>query len=67
MLLNDKPIKKQERMGEDNLVWLHLKPNETGTIEIIGVSVVPEFPFAMILVLSISMMVAVYANRLSRR
>lgn len=67
VLLNDKPIKKQERMGEDNLVWLHLKPNDTGTIEIIGVSVVPEFPFAMILVLSISMMVAVYANRLSRR
>ncbi len=67
VLLNDKPIKKQERMGEDNLVWLHLKPNETGTIEIIGVSVVPEFPLAMILVLSVSMMVAVYTTRLNRR
>lgn len=67
VLLNDKPVEKQERMGEDNMIWLHLKPNETGTIEIIGVSVVPEFPFAMILVLSVSMMIAVYANRLSHR
>lgn len=66
VLLNDVPIKKQERLGEDNLVWLHLKPNETGTIEIIGVSVVPEFPLAMILVLSVSMIVVVYTTRLNR-
>lgn len=67
VLLNDELLKKQERLGEDNNVWLHIKPNETGTVEIIGVSVVPEFPLAMILVLSIAMVVAIYANRLNLR
>lgn len=67
VLLNDELLKKQERLGEDNNVWLHIKPNETGTVEIIGVSVVPEFPLAMILVLSITMVVAIYANRLNLR
>ena len=65
--LNDKPILKQERAYADNNVWLHIKPNEAGTVTIVGVSVVPEFPFATIMVLSVAMIVTIYASRLSRR
>lgn len=64
--LNDKPILEQERfMGDD--VLLHLKPTEKGTIEITGVSVVPEFPLAAILVLSAAMSVVIYSRKASLR
>lgn len=65
--LNDKLILKQERIDQDNNVWLHITPNETGTVQITGVSVVPEFPLTAVLVLSAAMVVAIYANRLSHR
>jgi predicted secreted protein with PEFG-CTERM motif len=64
--LNDKLILKQERVDSDNNVWLHIIPNETGTVTILGVSVVPEFPLAAVLVLSASMAAVLYVNRLNR-
>lgn len=64
--LNDKLILKQERVDSDNNVWLHIIPNETGTVTILGVSVVPEFPLAAVLVLSVSMVAVLYVNRLNR-
>ncbi|MGQ0605449.1 MAG: hypothetical protein ACT4OD_00635 [Candidatus Nitrosotenuis sp.] len=67
VLLNGEPLPKQEQMGAENKVWLHIKPNETGKVEIVGISVVPEFPLAVILVLSAAMVVAIYANRINLR
>jgi hypothetical protein len=65
--LNDKPILKQERVDQEGNVWLHIVPREAGTVTILGVSVVPEFPIGMILVMSVAMGAVVYAGRLSRR
>ncbi|NDB87849.1 MAG: hypothetical protein EB164_02795 [Thaumarchaeota archaeon] len=65
--LNDKLILKQERLDVDGKVWLHIIPKEKGTLKITGVSVVPEFPFATILVLSTAMAAIVYTTRFSRR
>jgi hypothetical protein len=65
--LNDKPILKQERTSQDGNVWLHLYPHEAGTITILGVSVVPEFPLATVLVLSAAMVTVVYSTKISRR
>jgi hypothetical protein len=67
VFLNEKPILHQEQIDVGNNVWLHIKPNEAGTVDIIGVSVVPEFPFTTILVLSAAMIAVVYANRFSHR
>ncbi|MFM7861642.1 MAG: hypothetical protein ACKO7Y_02740 [Candidatus Nitrosotenuis sp.] len=64
--LNDKLIQKQERITQDGNVWLHLYPHEVGTITILGVSVVPEFPLATVLVLSAAMVAVVYSTRFSR-
>lgn len=64
--LNSNLILKQERVDEDNNVWVHITPKEKGTVTILGVSVVPEFPFAVILVMSAAMVAAIYANRLNR-
>jgi predicted secreted protein with PEFG-CTERM motif len=65
--LNEKLILKQERDDTNNNVWVHIKPNETGTVSVMGVSVVPEFPLASILVLSAAMIAVVYVNKFSRR
>lgn len=65
--LNDKLILKQERPDTEGKVWVHIIPKEKGTVKITGVSVVPEFPLATILVLSAAMIGVVYASRFSRR
>jgi len=65
--LNDKLIKKQERVDTEGKVWIHIIPNEKGHVHIQGVTVVPEFPLASVLVLSVSMIAVVYVSRLSRR
>ena len=64
--LNDKLIKKQERVDQDNYVWLHLNPEEKGILKIQGVSVVPEFPLTTVLILSAAMSVVVYTVRFNR-
>jgi hypothetical protein len=65
--LNDELFLKQERVDSDGNVWLHIVPREVGTVEILGVSVVPEFPIGIILVMSAAMGAVIYAGRLSRR
>jgi hypothetical protein len=65
--LNDELFLKQERVDQDGNVWLHITPKEAGIVKILGVSVVPEFPIGMILVMSAAMGAVVYAGRLSRR
>ena len=64
--LNDKLIKKQERVDQDNYVWLHLNPEEKGILKIQGVSVVPEFPLTTVLILSAAMSIIVYTARFNR-
>ncbi|MFM7797133.1 MAG: hypothetical protein ACKO7N_10260 [Candidatus Nitrosotenuis sp.] len=64
--LNDKLIKKQERVDQDNYVWLHLNPEEKGILKIQGVSVVPEFPLTTVLILSAAMSIVVYTVRFNR-
>jgi hypothetical protein len=65
--LNDELFLKQERVDQDGNVWLHILPKEKGTVTILGVSVVPEFPIGMILIMSAAMGAVIYAGRLSRR
>jgi predicted secreted protein with PEFG-CTERM motif len=57
VFLNSKPFLHHESPSVDHTL-LSMKPNETGTIQIIGVTVIPEFPVAAILVLSVAMIFA---------
>lgn len=65
--IDGKKIIDQERSIDSENVLLHIKPNQTGTIEISGTSVVPEFPLAAILVLSAAMSVVIYTKKSSLR
>ena len=68
VFLNEKKVLKHEFYQTEDLVWLNFKPNETGTVSIIGVSAVPEFPLATVLVLGAAMLVvAKLSGRFSRR
>jgi hypothetical protein len=42
--LNDQKILKHEFFSNDTHAWLTIRPHHSGTIQIIGTSVVPEFP-----------------------
>ncbi|HET8720255.1 MAG TPA: hypothetical protein VFM64_04595, partial [Candidatus Nitrosotenuis sp.] len=44
VLLNNKKLLKHEFYSDDTNIWLNMKPNATGTVEVIGTSVIPEFP-----------------------
>jgi hypothetical protein len=55
VFLNGEQIHKHERPYTDGQIILSITPNETGTVEIIGVSAVPEFPITAILVLGAAM------------
>lgn len=55
VFLNGEKIPKHEFYNDGTNVWLNFKPKQTGTIEIIGVSAVPEFPIMTIVVLGIAM------------
>lgn len=63
VLLNGEPILKQERAIDNDSVLLHIKPAQMGTIEIVGVSVVPEFPLVTTLVLSVAMFTIIFSKR----
>jgi predicted secreted protein with PEFG-CTERM motif len=62
VFLNSKPLSHHESSLGTN-VMLGIKPNQTGTVQIIGVSVIPEFPVAAILVLSVAM---IFATKFAR-
>ncbi len=55
VFLNDEQIHKHERQYTDGHTILSITPNKTGKVEIIGVSAVPEFPIAAILVFGVAM------------
>lgn len=68
VFLNEKQLLKKEFYSDEEFVWLGLKSNATGTVEVIGVSAVPEFPIAAVLVLGVAMIFAAkYANKFSLR
>lgn len=58
VFLNEKRLLKHEFYTDEEFVWLGVKTNETGTVEVIGVSAVPEFPVAAVLVLAVAMIFA---------
>lgn len=42
--LNDEKIQKSEIELNEDYVLLYIRPNEIGTVQIIGISAIPEFP-----------------------
>jgi len=68
VLLNEKKLLRSEFYSDETNEWLSIKPNETGTVEIIGTSVIPEFPIAAVLVLATAMLLATkYTNKFNLR
>jgi hypothetical protein len=67
VFLNGEKILKREFYSDGKEVWLNIKTNETGTVEIIGVSAVPEFPIAIVLILGVAMIFAAKFTKFSPR
>lgn len=59
IFLNDEKIKKNELLINSTHAFLNMKPDTSGTISIIGTSVIPEFPIVFPLVIGILMVVAI--------
>ncbi|NIP62287.1 MAG: hypothetical protein GWN01_07835 [Nitrosopumilaceae archaeon] len=47
VFLEDEKILDHEYIRNDTHIWLNVKPKSPGTLEIIGTSVVPEFPILL--------------------
>lgn len=60
--LDGEKILNRELYLNDTHVWLNFKPKTTGTIEIIGVSAIPEFSLLLPLVLGITIVVGLQAK-----
>lgn len=67
VFLNGEKILKHEFYSDGKEIWLNIKPNETGTVEIIGVSAVPEFPITVVLILGVAMIFAAKFTKFSPR
>lgn len=68
VFLNGKTIPHSPGYFDEERILLGIKPNETGTVEIVGTTVIPEFPITAVLVLAAAMIFATrYGNRLSLR
>ncbi|MBM2851481.1 MAG: hypothetical protein HW420_28 [Candidatus Nitrosotenuis sp.] len=66
VLLNGNATLDHEFYSDDKNIWLGIKPDKTGTVEIIGASAVPEFPLATLLIFGSAMIVvARYKNKFS--
>ena len=52
--LNDEKIIKHEFSQNSTHVWVNIRPNSVGTVQIIGTSAVPEFPMLLPFVLGIA-------------
>ncbi len=64
--LNGEKILKHEFFSNETHSWLNFRPENSGSIEIIGTTVVPEFPILAPLFIGISIVVALQLkNRLS--
>jgi len=60
--LDDQKILKHEFYQNDTHVWLNIKPKTVGTIEIIGISAIPEFSLLLPLVLGITIVIVFQAK-----
>ena len=66
--LNGKKILKHEFFSNETHSWLNFRPENSGSIEIIGTTVVPEFPILAPLFVGVALVVALQLkNRLSLR
>ncbi len=68
VLLNGNTTLDHEFYSDGKTMWLGIKPDKAGTVEIIGVSAVPEFPLVSLLIFGSAMVIVVrYKNRFSLR
>ncbi len=66
--LNEEKILKHEFFSNETHSWLNFRPENSGSIEIIGTTVVPEFPILAPLFVGIAIVVALQLkNRLNLR
>jgi len=66
--LNEEKILKHEFFSNETHSWLNFRPENSGSIEIIGTTVVPEFPILTPLFIGIALVVALQLkNRLNLR
>jgi len=66
--LDDQKILKHEFYKNDTHVWLNIKPKTVGTVEIIGISAIPEFSLLLPLVLGITIVIGFQAkNKINLR
>lgn len=66
--LEEEKIQKREFFQNETHVWLNIKPGTAGTLEIIGVSVIPEFSVFLPLVLGIAIVIGIQAkNKINLR
>lgn len=66
--LDDQKILKREFFSNGTHVWLNIRPENSGTIQIIGTSVVPEFPLFVPLFIGISAVILLQLrNKLNLR
>ena len=56
VFVDDKKILKHEFLTNETHVWLNIRPETAGHVEIIGTSVIPEFPILPPLALGIAML-----------
>ena len=60
--LHDKKIFNHEYYQNETHGWINIKPKSVGTIEIIGVSAIPEFSLLIPLVLGFAIMIGLQAR-----
>jgi hypothetical protein len=66
--LDDQKILKREFFSNGTHVWLNIRPENSGTIQIIGTSVVPEFPLFVPFFIGISAVILLQLrNKLNLR
>jgi len=66
--LDDQKILKHEFFSNSTHVWLNIRPENSGTIQIIGTSVVPEFPLFVPFFIGISAVILLQLrNKLNLR
>jgi hypothetical protein len=64
--LDDQKILKHEFFSNSTHVWLNIRPENAGTIQIIGTSVVPEFPIFIPFFIGISVVIFIqFRNKLN--
>jgi hypothetical protein len=66
--LDDQKILKHEFFSNQTHAWLNIRPETSGTIQIIGTTVVPEFPVLSPLVIGIAIIIGLQLkNRINLR